>query len=104
MPSIAVLAVRQVGISVWELRTHSFWAWILTGLLAGWIAGVAFRGRGFGCIADIALGLIGSVTGGWLFNYFGVMNGNFFYSLAAAAAGAIILVAIARLFVSAPKK
>jgi len=103
MPSTAVLAVQQVGISVWDLRTHSFWAWILTGLLAGWIAGIAFRGRGFGCIADIVLGLIGSVIGGWLFNYFGIMNGNFFYSLAAAAAGAMILVAIARLFVSKPK-
>jgi|SRR5215472_9548715 len=105
MPSITVLAVQQVGISVWDdLRTHSFWAWILIGLLAGWIAGIVFRGRGFGCIANIALGLIGSVIGGWLFNYFGIMNGNFFYSLAAAAAGAMILVAIARLFASAPKR
>ena len=103
MTSTPVFAVQQLGISVLDLRTHSFWAWILTGLLAGWIAGIAFRGRGFGCIADIVLGLIGSVIGGWLFNYFGIMNGNFFYSLAAAAAGAMILVAIARLFVSKPK-
>ena len=103
MSSTIVLAVQQVDISVWDLRAHSFWAWILIGLLAGWIAGVAFRGRGFGCVTNIVLGLIGSVIGGWLFNYFGIMNGNFFYSLAAAAAGAMILVAIARLFVSKPK-
>ena len=42
--------------------------------------------------------------GGWLFNYFGIMNGDFFYSLAAATAGAMILVGISRLFSPAPKK
>ena len=104
MTSTPVFAVQQLGISVLDLRTHSFWAWILIGLLAGWIAGMVFRGRGFGCVTNIVLGLIGSVIGGWLFDYFGNMNGNFLFSLAAAALGAMILVGIARLFVSKPKR
>jgi uncharacterized membrane protein YeaQ/YmgE (transglycosylase-associated protein family) len=91
-------AVLQISISPWDFRSHSFWAWLFIGLVAGWLAGVAFRGRGFGCVTDIVLGLVGSVIGGWLFNYFGIMNGDFYYSLAAAAMGAMILVGISRLF------
>lgn len=99
LPSSAMLpAVLQISISLWDFRSHSFWAWLFIGLVAGWLAGVAFRGRGFGCVTDIILGLVGSVIGGWLFNYFGIMNGDFYYSLAAAAMGAMILVGISRLF------
>src|SRR5262249_33760259 len=39
--------------------------WIILGLIAGWLAGKLARGRGFGCIGDTLLGLIGSVVGGW---------------------------------------
>jgi uncharacterized membrane protein YeaQ/YmgE (transglycosylase-associated protein family) len=102
--STKLSAVLQIGISMWDFRNHSFWAWLLIGLLAGWLAGLIFRGRGYGCVTDIILGLIGSVMGGWLFNYFGIMNGDFFYSLAAATAGAMILVGISRLFSPVPKK
>jgi len=89
---------------MWDFRSHTLWAWLLIGLIAGWLAGFAFRGRGYGCITDIVLGLIGSVLGGWLFNYFGIMAGDFYYSLAAATAGALILVGISRFFGREPKK
>jgi len=98
------LAALQISVSMWDFRGHSFWAWLFIGLIAGWLAGFAFRGRGFGCVTDIILGLVGSVIGGWLFTYFGIMGGDFYYSLAAATAGAIILVGISRLFSSAPQK
>ena len=97
-------AVLQIEVSMWDYRSHSLWAWLLIGLIAGWLAGFAFRGRGFGCMTDILLGLMGSVIGGWLFNYFGIMSGDFYYSLAAASAGAIILVGISRLFGREAKK
>ena len=73
-------------------------AWIIIGLLAGWIAGKVSRGRGFGCIANIVLGLVGAVLGGWIFTKLGIQHLGFIYSLAAATLGAVILVAIARLF------
>jgi uncharacterized membrane protein YeaQ/YmgE (transglycosylase-associated protein family) len=73
-------------------------AWIIIGLLAGWIAGTISRGRGFGCIANIVLGLVGAVLGGWIFTKLGIERYGFIYSLAAATVGAVILVAIARLF------
>ena len=72
--------------------------WLIVGLLAGWLAGKVSRGRGFGCIANILLGLVGAVLGGWIFSQLGILRFGFFYSLAAATLGAVILVAIARLF------
>jgi uncharacterized membrane protein YeaQ/YmgE (transglycosylase-associated protein family) len=64
-------ALAFAQISTWNLRMHSVWVWVLVGLAAGWLAGMAFRGRGNGCITDIILGVAGSVTGGWLFMNFG---------------------------------
>jgi uncharacterized membrane protein YeaQ/YmgE (transglycosylase-associated protein family) len=104
MPPTIPLVTSQIEVSVWDFRSHPLWAWLLIGLLAGWLAGLALRGRGFGCVTDIVLGLVGSVIGGWLFNYFGIMGGDFYYSLAAATAGAMILVGISRLFGGEAKK
>jgi uncharacterized membrane protein YeaQ/YmgE (transglycosylase-associated protein family) len=73
-------------------------AWVVIGLLAGWIAGKVSRGRGFGCIANILLGLVGAVLGGWIFTKLEIQQYGFIYSLAAATVGAVILVAFARLF------
>jgi uncharacterized membrane protein YeaQ/YmgE (transglycosylase-associated protein family) len=38
------------------------------------------------------------VLGGWIFTKLGIWGGGFWYSLAAATVGAVVLVAIARLF------
>lgn len=84
---------------VWVLdMRYSFLAWILIGLIAGWLAGTISRGRGFGCIGDIILGLIGAILGGWLFAKLGIFGGGTIYTLASATVGAVLLVAIARLF------
>ena len=98
MPSPLSLAAAQIGgISLWDLRSHSLWVWAFIGLLAGWVGGVGFRGQGrSGCITDIVVGLIGGVGGGWLFDYFNILNGDFLYSLGAAALGALLMVAVAR--------
>ena len=72
--------------------------WLLIGLIAGWLAGKIAHGRGFGCITDIVLGLVGSFIGGWVFVKLGIFGGGFWYSLAAATLGAVILVSIAHLF------
>jgi uncharacterized membrane protein YeaQ/YmgE (transglycosylase-associated protein family) len=79
---------------------HRFIYWLLVGLVAGWLAGKIARGRGFGCIADIILGLVGSFLGGWIFSELHIFGNGFLYSLAAATLGAVILVSIAHLFSS----
>jgi len=77
---------------------HGLLSWLLIGLLAGWLAGKLSHGRGYGCITNVALGLIGAVLGGWIFWKLGIFGGGFIYSLASATVGAVLLVAIARLF------
>ena len=71
--------------------------WLIMGLLAGWLAGKVTRGRGFGILGDLLLGLIGGVIGGWIFSKLGIHAYGFIASLAAATVGASSLVALARL-------
>ncbi len=80
------------------VQTHGIVWWIIIGLLAGWLAGTLARGRGFGCVTNVILGLVGAVIGGWIFQRLGIIAFGFWGSLAAATVGAILLVAIARLF------
>ncbi len=77
---------------------QSLLGWIIIGLIAGWLAGKVTRGAGFGCLADVVLGLVGALLGGWLFTRLGFFGGGFLFSLAAATVGAVLLVAVARLF------
>jgi len=85
------------------ISQHSFIGWILIGLIAGWLAGKIARGQGFGCLANVLLGLIGALLGGWIFTKLGIFGGGWLYSLAAATIGAVLLVLIARLFFSGDK-
>jgi len=73
-------------------------AWVIIGLIAGWLAGKVSRGRGFGCMADIILGMVGAILGGWIFSKLNIQGGGLLFSIAAATVGAVILVAIARIF------
>ena len=74
-------------------------------MLAGWVAGKVTRGRSYGCITNIVLGLIGAVVGGWLCTKIGIVALGFWGSVGAATAGAVLLVALARLiFDGGPKE
>jgi uncharacterized membrane protein YeaQ/YmgE (transglycosylase-associated protein family) len=86
--------VHFFGISI----SSSLLGWIIIGLLAGWIAGEVSRGAGFGCLGNLAIGMVGSILGGWIFSKLGIWGGGFIYSLAAATVGAVVLVLTARLF------
>jgi len=76
----------------------SLLGWIVIGIIAGWVTGKLMRGAGYGILMDLILGLIGAVIGGWIFGLLGISSYGFLGSLAAATVGAIVLVAIARLF------
>ena len=98
----ASLSLEQKVLIV-EWWPRGLLSWLFLGLVAGWLAGKLSRGRGYGCITDIILGLIGSFIGGWVFTKLGIFGGGFIYSLAAATLGAVILVAIVHLFTGGPK-
>ena len=102
MSAFLLITLTEVR-SIWIEMPHGFWGWLLIGLIAGWLAGKIARGRGFGCITDIILGLIGSFLGGWVFTKLGIWGGGFLYSLAAATLGAVILVSIAHFFGSSDR-
>lgn len=70
-------------------------AWIVIGIVAGWLAGVIMPGRGFGLIGDLIVGLIGAFVGGLLMDVLTPdQNFGFWGSLLIALIGACILVAI----------
>jgi uncharacterized membrane protein YeaQ/YmgE (transglycosylase-associated protein family) len=71
----------------------SFLAWIVLGLLAGFIASKIVNKQGEGLLLDIVLGIVGALAGGWLFNTFGAsgVTGLNLYSLLVAVVGAVVL-------------
>ena len=70
-------------------------AWIVIGLLAGWLAGVIMPGKGFGLLGDLIIGLIGAFLGGLILNLVAPdTTFGFWGSLIVALIGACILVAI----------
>ena len=74
----------------------SLFAWILLGLIAGFIASHLVNHRGEGMVLDVLLGIVGAVIGGWLahlFGYAGVTTLNV-YSLLVATIGAIVVLFI----------
>jgi uncharacterized membrane protein YeaQ/YmgE (transglycosylase-associated protein family) len=74
----------------------SFLAWIVLGLLAGFIGSKIVNRRGEGLILDILLGIVGAVVGGWLFNKFGEagVTGLNLYSLLVSVVGAVIVLVL----------
>jgi len=74
----------------------SFLAWIVLGLIAGFIGSKLVNKSGEGVILDILLGIVGAVLGGWLFNIFGAsgVTGLNLYSLLVAVVGSIVFLVI----------
>ncbi len=74
-------------------------AWIVLGLIAGWLAGVLVRGSGYGVIGDIILGILGALVGGWITStLLGVdVSGFNLESLLIAVFGAVVIIVIGRL-------
>ena len=76
-------------------------AWIVVGLIAGWLAGMVMRGGGYGVLGDIIIGVVGALLGGWIATTFlhiaGGMTGINLYSILVAFAGAVVLLVLLRL-------
>jgi uncharacterized membrane protein YeaQ/YmgE (transglycosylase-associated protein family) len=71
-------------------------AWLVLGLIAGFIASKIVNRSGEGIILDIVLGIVGAVVGGWLFATFGAVGitGLNIYSMVVAVVGAIIVLVV----------
>ena len=74
----------------------SILAWIVLGLIAGFIGSKLVNKTGEGVILDIVLGIVGAVVGGWVFSMFGAHNvtGVNLYSLIVAVIGAVLVLVV----------
>jgi len=77
------------------MMTGLVWS-VLIGLIAGWLAGTVMKGRGYGVLMDIVLGIIGGVIGRVVFGLFGLTAWNVVGSIVVSFAGAVILIALVR--------
>ena len=74
----------------------SFIAWIVLGLIAGFIASKLVNKSGEGVVLDIILGIVGALVGGWLFNTMGQsgVTGLNLYSMLVAVVGAVVVLVV----------
>ena len=71
---------------------------IIIGGAAGWLTGVVVKGKGYGCIGNVVVGIVGSVIGGWLISLmpFGPLPG-LIGAMIMAVFGAVVLTAVLQL-------
>jgi uncharacterized membrane protein YeaQ/YmgE (transglycosylase-associated protein family) len=70
--------------------------WIISGIVAGWLTGLVMKGRGYGLLGNLVIGLLGGVIGGWLFSLLGLTATGWVGEIVVALVGGVVLVAIAR--------
>jgi uncharacterized membrane protein YeaQ/YmgE (transglycosylase-associated protein family) len=78
-----------------------FIAWVLVGLVAGFLASIVMKTNSEqGMLSDIVIGMVGAVLGGFLMNLFGADGADGFslYSIFVATLGAIVLIGIKKMF------
>ncbi len=75
--------------------------WIIVGVIVGWLAGKVIKGKGFGLIGNIVVGVIGALIGGWLagamLNINNAISGFNLTTFIVAFLGAVIVLYVARL-------
>jgi uncharacterized membrane protein YeaQ/YmgE (transglycosylase-associated protein family) len=78
------------------LDPGGLFAWLVVGLLAGWLAGFVMKGAGYGIFGDILMGLVGAVVGGFLFGFLVTGTTGFWGSIVVAFLGACLLIVVVR--------
>ena len=83
-----------------EHHTVEYWVWfLLIGGVIGWLAGLITTGRGFGILADIVIGIVGAMLGGWMARVVGLSVGSSAGAFLLAVIGAVVLVGLTRFVV-----
>ncbi len=81
------------------MEPMSLLAWIVVGLIAGWLASQVVPSR-FGVVGDTIIGMLGALVGGFLFEQFGSTGttGLSIWSIFVAFVGAVVLLVLIRAF------
>ena len=92
-----MMAIRTIDLGT-VLEPGCLLAWLVVGLIAGFLASLFIRGRSSGCIGNIIVGLIGSVIGGILASALDLGQFHFLGTIFIAFVGASILLAVLQFF------
>jgi uncharacterized membrane protein YeaQ/YmgE (transglycosylase-associated protein family) len=77
------------------MATLTDWIWfMIIGLIAGWVAGKLMKGKGFGLVGNLVVGMLGALIGGALFHALGFAAYGLAASLIVAVVGAMVLVVL----------
>src|ERR1700744_882611 len=95
-PCSSIRDGREKTISPKGEQLMSILAWIILGLIAGFIGSKIVNKRGEGMFLDIGLGIVGAVVGFWLFNRYGmaVVSWVNLYSLLVAVIGSVLILVV----------
>lgn len=78
------------------MTIQSFVVFLIVGALAGWISGLITKGKGFGLLGNMIVGIIGAFLGGFCFNLLGLGAHNFFGQLICAVVGSLLVLWLLR--------
>jgi len=78
------------------MRLQSFVIFLIIGALAGWISGLISKGKGFGLLGNIIVGIIGAFIGGFCFRLVGIVAYGFLGQLIFAVVGALLFLWLLR--------
>lgn len=79
------------------MSTQNLILFLVIGLVAGWLAGRIMKGRGFGLVGDLVVGVIGAFIGAWVFGLLGIPAGGTLGLLVVSLVGALLLLYVLRL-------
>ncbi len=91
--SLPPLALARGGSD--EFKPLNLVLFLLVGLAAGWLAGLLMKGRGFGILGNMVIGVVGAVIGGFLFSLAGLKAAGLGGAFVMSVVGAVILLGIA---------
>ncbi len=84
------------------MRIEGVLVLLVIGLIAGWLAGIVMKGKGYGIVGDIVIGIFGELVGGFLFSLLGLGATGFLGNIIVAFIGAVVFVFLMRRLIHAP--
>lgn len=90
--------MRLRGILLFPLVPMNLLAFLIIGLLAGWIADMLVKGSSYGLLGHLVIGVIGAFIGGFIFSALGIGAYGFIGSLVMAIVGAVVFLLILNAF------
>ncbi len=70
---------------------------IVVGIVAGWLAGLIWKGGGFGLLGNLVIGVVGAFIGFFLFRFAGISYHGILGSIVVALVGALLLLVVINL-------